>query len=194
MSAITNHCDETRLLLELRNGDAKAFNQVFLTYYAAVCHFAARWVGVDSAEDIAEEVFLKLWKANVLFDNTDHLKAYLFRSVRHSCLNYIKKNQRYAERNSEYVDIHIQSEDTYLGRIMQTEVILQLYKAIESLPEQTAKVIQLTYLHGLSNQEAADELNVSVNTIKTQKQRGLNKLRSILPKNQFALLLKLLIP
>lgn len=180
--------DEKELLLRLREGDEAAFGKVFLAYYSGMCMFAERYVGQENAEDVAEDVFLKLLQADYSFNDIRHLKAYLYRSVRHSCLDMLKTTTRANERQMVYAEILNESQSSYLAHIMQSEATRILYQSLEALSPQIAQIIKMTYLDGMTNQEAADELGVSINTVKTQKQRGINKLRQILPKDQFTIL------
>ncbi|OCA76376.1 hypothetical protein BBI01_06700 [Chryseobacterium artocarpi] len=181
--------DEKELLNRLQNGDQLAFSHVFTTYYSGMCLFAEKYVGTEYAEDITENVFLKLLEAAIPFNDSTHLKAYLYRSVKHSCLDWLKSKTREYTRHSAYIEAYNEPQLSYLTRIMETETIRILYNALESLPDQTAQVMKMTYLDGLSNQKTADELGVSINTVKTHKQRGLGKLRQILPKEHFGILL-----
>jgi len=181
--------DEKELLNKLRDGDQMAFSTVFRTHYQGMCIFAEKYVSEQYAEDIADDVFLKLLESKTLFNDLTHLKAYLYRAVKHSCLDLLKRKAREDQRHAIYTEAHNEFQTNYLAHIMETEAKRILYNALGSLPDQTAQVMKLTYIDGMSNQEAADELNISINTIKTHKQRGLGKLRQILPKENFGLLL-----
>lgn len=183
--------EEIEMLLKLHERDERAFSQVFNSYYSAMCLFATPYVGKEHAEDVVEDVFLKLLLLDFSFNDTAHLKSYLYRSVKNACLDYIKTTVRQHERQGIYADEMDDFDKDYATKIMQTEAIRILHQAVNTLPQQTAEVLKLTYLEGMSNQEAADELKVSINTIKTQKQRGLSKLRQILPKDQLNLLITL---
>lgn len=185
--------DERELLHRLTAGDEQVFSQIFVAYYPAMCQFADQFVNQTAeAEDIVEDVFLKLLEGRNEFNDLSHLKAYLYRSIRHSCLDLIKTSKRSFERNTFFTTEHNEQEDTYLSRITRAEVVLELQQAIAKLPLQAGRVITLTYIEGKSNQEAADEMGLSINTIKAQKQRGLGLLRQIMPKDRLAMLLLLL--
>lgn len=193
------HSDQYELLDKLRAGDELAYNRVFFDHYTAVCRFAQYYVSPEQAEDVASDVFLELLQSNRDFQDYRHLTAWLYRAVKHICLDRIKSQKRAWERQHVFAegyaseDNSIENREVYLARIMQTEALRILYFALDSLPEQTASVLRMTYLEGMSNQQAADELRVSINTIKTQKQRGLQKLRKILSRDQFKLLIAFLL-
>lgn len=179
--------DINDLLPGLQRGDEQAFSSIFSVLYSPLCLFAEKIVrDASDAEDIVEDVFLKLWDRAVLFNDEEHLKAYLYRSIRNACLNFLKISQRAFERNHTFVNEQGEyDEATYLTEITRTEVIAELYAAISELPAQARKVIIKTYIEGQSNQEVADELGLSINTVKNHKQNGLALLRSKLPDESY---------
>lgn len=171
------------LLPGLQSGDEQAFSKVFLALYPRLCQFAEKFVrDTCDAEDIVEDVFLKLWNRAVVFKDEEHLKASLYRSIQNACLNFLKINKRAFDRNSVFTKEQGEYEEaTYLSEITRNEIIAELYAAISELPSQARKVIIKTYIEGQSNQEVADELGISINTVKNHKQNGLVLLRSKLP-------------
>lgn len=185
MKALPANINE--LLPGLQSGDEKAFSQVFLLLYPPLCQFAEKFVGdACDAENIVEDIFLKLWDRALLFNDEEHLKAFLYRSIRNACLNFLKVSKRAFERNTAFAKEQGEyDEATYLTEITRTEIIAELYAAISELPAQARKVIIKTYIEGQSNQEVADELGLSINTVKNHKQNGLALLRSKLPDESY---------
>ncbi len=82
-----------------------------------------------------------------------------------------------------------EQETTYLAEVMRSEVLMGLHKALEQLPPQAGKIICMTYLEGKTNQETADELNLSIQTVKNQKQRGWGILKGKLPPDNYLTLI-----
>lgn len=76
--------------------------------------------------------------------------------------------------------------------IIRSEVLEIVYKAIESLPDSCQLIFKKTYLEGFSNMDVAEELNISINTVKTQKQRGMKALKAKLNPDIIALFLLLI--
>lgn len=190
--ATTNLHDEKDLLRELRDGEKQAFTSIFQTYYQVIYQFALK-LSADSedAADIAEDVFLNLLEEKPVLNDATHLKAFLFRSVRYKWMDLRKKRMRDHAREQQYGAEQEQEETTYLAQVMRAEILLELRKAIESLPGQAGKIISMTYLEGKSNQETADELNLSIQTVKNQKRRGLDLLKGRLSGNTYQILLLL---
>lgn len=177
--------------LTLGNGLSFTFEQIFEAYYTEMCVFGSCYVPKDQAEDLVEDIFVKLLLNPVKFENTKHLKGYLFRAVYHSSLDYLKIAKRMLNRHDVYVTKQQAGDDetTYLNNIVKTEALHTLYSALNKLPEQMSKIMHLAYLENKSNIEIADELGITVNTVKTHKQRALTKLRELISKDQFDILL-----
>lgn len=170
--------------------DPTVFTVWFRQYYAPLCLFAERILGDrDNAEDIVEDTFFKLWNRQAHFENEEHLKAFLYRAVKNACLDFIKTNERSERRNTLFTEDQQAQDEGYLHEIIRIEVIRELYAAIDSLPPQSGKIIKMSFVEGKTNQEIADELNLSVQTVKNQKGRGLGILKDRLPSDKFQLLL-----
>jgi RNA polymerase sigma-70 factor (ECF subfamily) len=125
------------------------------------------------AEDIVQEVFLSIWKSGSSFKNEISFKAYLYLSTRNRCIDFLRKKRI----KSEELDSHILSQDE-MDHIVKGEAFSLLHKAIEKLPPQSKRVI-LRSMKGLSVQEVADSLGVSINTVKTLKLKAYRTLREL---------------
>ena len=80
-------------------------------------------------------------------------------------------------------------ESDAMIRIIETEVLEDVFRALEKLPEGCRNVLHLSYFEGMKHKDIADHLRVSVNTVKTQKTRGLTLLKKLLRGSSLALLL-----
>ncbi|MNX55081.1 RNA polymerase sigma factor SigX [compost metagenome] len=168
--------------------EVAAYNYVFRYYYPSLCQFTGRLIGHDFAEDLVEELFLKLWSSERTFNNEEHLKAFLYHSIKNASLDFLKTNKRTIDRNTLFTSQHSINEADYLAGIIRSEVLIELQQAIAELPKEKGRIIKMTYLEGKSNQETADELGISVQTVKNQKLRGLAILRKIMPDNQYVVI------
>ncbi|UOE51331.1 RNA polymerase sigma-70 factor [Mucilaginibacter sp. SMC90] len=176
-------------LFPLNMGEEAAFERTFKAYHAPLRYYCEQLTGADDAsEDIVSHLFLKLWQKQVVFENTEHAQAYLYRSAKNACLNFIR-NEKRADENKEIILSETpEVSDNYLNTFIQTEVWAELYRAIEGLPSQCCKVITMSYLEGMSNQEIADEMDLSLQTVKNYKLRGLTILKDRLPDGLLILL------
>lgn len=181
--------DDKELLKRLQDGDEQAFASVFFHYFKPLSLFAARFThDLDDAKDVVSTVMLNLWEGRKLFSDLRHLKSYLYNAVRNGCLNRQASIKHAGERQLEFAQSQGVDEPGYLLEITRAEAMIQLYRAIDTLPQQAGKIISMTYLDEKSDRETADELNLSINTVKFQKRRGVALLRKILSPDRFLLL------
>jgi RNA polymerase sigma-70 factor (family 1) len=176
--------------ISLCMGDRLVFDQLFRSYYAPLCHFTENIIGSkEDAEDLVEELFFTLWKKGRVFADSSHARAYLYRATRNTSLNFIKHGKAVANTYDLLrVDIG-ESEQDYLAEMIRAEVWGEIYRAINDLPSQCCKVITLSFIDGKTNNEIADELGLSVQTVKNTKTRGLLALRDALPRHLLTLLI-----
>ena len=159
----------------------EGYKSLFDTLYPALCLFANRYINdMDMSRDIVQEVFIKIWEKRLSFINHNATKGYLYTSVKNQCLNYLKSKNYRILLNSSRIDVtEIQSEEYFLAEVVTVDTYTELHKAIKTLPNKTAKVIQLA-LNEYSTNEIAEELAVTTSTVRTQKSIGYQKLRVLL--------------
>lgn len=168
-----------RLALQVKNGDETAFKSIFDLFNKRLLYMAKEIVPDPAlAEDIVQDAFIKLWDRRKNFNDIMSIKAFLYLCVKNSCRNeykHAKVVDKYLSRQQMPVEEHI-----VVSKMIEAEVFNELHKAIEKLPNGCKDVIYLGYFAEMSNQEVADELNISINTVKTQKLRALRSLRTFL--------------
>ena len=161
------------------------FDRMNKTYFLPLCRLAERFVGKQYAEDMVQDVFENLWEkceSNPIIEN---LSSYLYRGVKNNCLDFMK-HEKVKREHSEHVlsthDVddwlHIQEDDP-LNMLITQEMKHEIDKAIEALPEQERKVIEL-WREELSYQEIAEILGKSINTVDVQIRRAKAKLQNCL--------------
>ena len=162
----------------LERGEREAFQRLFEMYHKALCFFATRIVR-DSleAEDIVQDVFLAFWRMDRGgFPNLKTVKTFLYNSVQHRCLNYLRdleiRDRNYRNLKREELD-----EDYFLCQQIRAEVVAELFGAIDELPDKCKEIFKRSYVDGQEDKKIAEELDISLNTIKTQKQRAKSYLR-----------------
>lgn len=164
--------------------------QLFKAYYVKLCFFAFQHVGDKQvAEDLAQDAFIAyLNKRDQLAKDQDSIKSFLYSSVKNACFNLSRRQQvirRYFKiRENEEVE-----EAKYLHSMIRSEVLTEIYRIIDELPEGCREVFRLGYLEGLNNRDIAEKLRISINTVKTQKQRGLKVLKKKMNPELFMLFL-----
>ncbi len=125
-----------------------------------------------------EDVFIRLWEKHPDFDNHKNTKAVLYISVKNASLSYIKKrrNNRINQEALSYL-LKKESEDFILNEITRAEVLREIYTEMQKLPPECKKVMNLYFQKGLDHKSIADQLGVTVSTVKNQKARGIMLLK-----------------
>lgn len=164
-----------------------AFESLFKRYYDSLCAHAFDFVSRrDLAEEIVQDTFLKIWER---FDDLRievSEKAYLYRAVQNNSLNFIKQERVRARYGSDLLE-QMESRIHLMGmpaahspeeKMVNNELELMAEKAIRRLPPQCQDVFRLSRFEQLSYPEISRQLGISVNTVKTQMTRALQKLRN----------------
>lgn len=164
------------IIKHIRRGDKRAFRELFEHYFNALSAFGYQYVQDPYVvEDMVQEVFISFWEKREDFDHINAVKSYLYTSVRNKCLNHIK-HKAVEKKHESSLLYRLESEQYFTANVIEEEVFNRLFSEIKNLPE-SAREIMLLALNGLKNQEIADELNISVNTVKTQKKISYAKLK-----------------
>jgi RNA polymerase sigma-70 factor (ECF subfamily) len=167
------------IITSLRKGDPDALQTLIKQYYSTLCLFAERLLADSAAaEDIVGESFVKLWNKKADFENHQNLKAFMYITVRNACLNYLKQAKRDSLNKKQLAYITGEKEEFVLNEMIRAEVLKEIMDEINNLPEQCRKVLKLGYLEGMKNQEIADLLNISIHTVKNQKARAIQLLKT----------------
>lgn len=173
----SNLPDET-LLSRLKEGDEKAFTAIYIRYNKMLYVLAYKYLK-DSfrAEDIVQQVFLKLWEARSLFAGAINLRNYLYTSAKNLILNEIRDNFSDMEKNYAVIQNAPEFEDKLQSALEEKDLFQHFYKILAELPEQKRKVCLLKIRDNLSNQEVADKLHISVPTVKSHYSQAIKLLR-----------------
>lgn len=173
-----------RLIVDrINNDDIKAFKQFFESFYPSVCVFAKKYLNdLNLAEDIAQESFIEFWKQKENFSDLKAMKGFIYTVTRNKCLNHIKiKGIREDILKKEF-----STKETFYELILEEETYRIVHQAVGKLAPQSSRIVLLS-LEGNKNQEIAEKLNISVNTVKTLKKNAYRDLRILLKDNVFVL-------
>jgi RNA polymerase sigma-70 factor (ECF subfamily) len=155
-----------------------AFAEIYNRFYDPLVFFARKYLFDPLvAEDIVTELFLKYWQKQDQFSSPVAIKSFLYISTRNACINH---NQKIRYQARAKVDLRVladELEESVLHTITRSEILRDVYSSVESLPIQCRKILLLSYLGGLTNQQIARRLQLSVHTVKNQKVRGIQLVR-----------------
>ncbi|GAB7089535.1 RNA polymerase sigma-70 factor [Marinifilum fragile] len=138
-----------------------------------LCLFAQKYVqDSDVAADMVQESFIKLWKGKDDFENQSAVKAFLYTVTRNNCLNYLKHNKIVLDYSLQVMEKDL----FYRDHIIEQETYMAIHDAIEVLPSQGKRVVEMS-MRGIKNPEIAERLSISVNTVKSVKANAYRLLR-----------------
>lgn len=151
----------------------KEFEHHFKRLYLPLGMYALRIVGdADDAEDLVEDAFFKTWAAIQSGAVISNFNVYIYRAVRNECLMFLRQKKEI---------VGIDSIPEISDEILDTSVRdAKIWRAIDELPEKCREVFLLSKRDGLSNEEIADELGISIQTVKNQISKAFSRLREAL--------------
>ena len=163
------------------NNNLASFKSYYEANVSSLTMFARRFVAIEVAEDIIQDLFLEIW------DNLETKyaklpsKSYLFISVRNRCFNIITREQ--VKRN--YIDnseleirlLGLDYYDSYDKHIIIQEEMQFIYNEIDKLPEKCRETFKMSYLEERKNAEIAELLKISIRTVEHHLYLGLKTLR-----------------
>ena len=169
-----NRLTEKVLFEKLQQGDQKVLKNFFDDTFALFVAFAQDFLGRDDAcEDIVQDTFVTFWEQKESFENIYYVKAFFYKTIRHKCLNHIR-HQRIASKYADSVQKtqgELESTTYYVDAVIQEEASRMVYEEILKLSE-VGRQVMLLALEGFSNDEIAEKLGISVNTVRTHKARS----------------------
>lgn len=170
--------ERENMLTELNSGREEAFKSLFYTYYPRLVAFSASIVSdTHLAEDLVQEFFIDFWQKKH-YRRITSLDGYLYYSVKNLSLNAIRTNKQ----NRKHINRMLTEEqDNFTEPKTEEEEPLpdfaKIYRAIDRLPPARKQIFELCYFKNYKYRQAADAMNLSVNTIKVQMGRALKFLR-----------------
>lgn len=162
-----------KIVAELRNGDERAFVALFHAFWDAGLRFVKTFVSnKDICEDIVQEVFLQIWDKRQIFESEKHFKAYFYKALRNNTVKHLSRQKP----SEELTNIQTLESDDVFAKIVEIEFKREVSRAISLLPEKRRQVI-VHAMAGLTVEEIAEKLNISVNTVKIHKKKAYSDLR-----------------
>jgi RNA polymerase sigma-70 factor (ECF subfamily) len=174
------------LIEELKKGSEAAFRSLFDGYYALLVNVADGYLhNRQLSEEIADDVMFRIWEKRKELEIHTSLRNYLIQAVYNRCINHLKSikhkpenpENKITDENSQYMAYFSIYNPLPPSRLLTSELETSINNAIEGLPAQCKKIFQLSRFNEMSYEEIANELKISVNTVKTQLKVALKKLR-----------------
>jgi RNA polymerase sigma-70 factor (ECF subfamily) len=155
--------------------DEVYYKELFYSLYPRLVSYSFSFVKDKFlAEEVVENIMLQLWENRVKFEKINEVKSYLYVMVKNSCIHALKK-----EQTNVMLDDSLRDDDTadFDFNILEEEFYAVLIDAVNSLPKKCKEVFELSCLEGLKYKDIAEQLQISVNTVKSQRARAIELLR-----------------
>jgi RNA polymerase sigma-70 factor, ECF subfamily len=180
--------DRTRMTLAdedlmqlMRQGDAQAFEVIYERHANAAFSLAYRMTGRrGAAEDVVQEAFLSLWRSGARYDRTrGSVRTWVLGIVHNRAIDSLRRNLRHDTRRAsdEGIEERFEAKERTDLQAAHSEEAAEVRTALDTLPEEQSKAIELAYFGGFSHSEIATMLEMPIGTVKGRIRLGLDKLR-----------------
>lgn len=168
------------LAISERN-DESAFDELFRYYFPGLISFTSSILKNDEeAEEVVEDVFIKLWNNRNLLSTINNLSHYLYTATKHTAFNYLKKSKRnITEEMGEELSFSLITPES---RLINNENVKRIEDAINNLPSRCRLIFRLVKQEGMKYSEVAKLLDISERTVNAQMTIALSKLVEALDK------------
>ncbi|OGI26269.1 MAG: hypothetical protein A3J76_04505 [Candidatus Moranbacteria bacterium RBG_13_45_13] len=178
---------DNQIIEKVFSGDEDAFAEIIKIYLKPVYNFVYRLVGDhDTAEDLTQETFVKVWKNLKKFDQKRNLRTWLFTIAKNTTFDFFKKKKEipfssFADEEGESWLENITDDNILPDEILERNNLAEeLEKILQKLPPHYRVILLLHYKEDFSLHEIAEIIDKPYNTIKSRHQRGLARLRKLL--------------
>lgn len=182
-----NDADIIRLI---KQGNKEVFERIFEEYAPKIYHFSLSYLNnVVEAEELVQDVFLKLWDKRETLDHTKNLKAYIYKVAINTIYDVLRRrNVENAFKDFANSSYETSSDNTW-HTIIYEEMQAKLDLLVNQFPEQRKKIYKLSKEKGLSNDEIALKLKISKRTVENQLYRAISFLKQHFKEESLAALL-----
>jgi RNA polymerase sigma-70 factor (ECF subfamily) len=171
--------EEEKVWRAIQQKDGQLFQYYYLENYRAFLLVAYKYLRDQGlALEVVNDVFVTIWEDAASINIQTSLKSYIHRAVINRSLNVVLKDKKDKQRLQDLVAAPQGVAES--RELEENELKTRLYKEIELLPEQCRKVFKLSRFEGKKKQEIADELGISVKTVKNHLNRALKTLNKVL--------------
>jgi len=176
-----NNCDElTKWWEETLNGDVQSFSRIHNTLYSALYYYLYKIVkDEDAAQDILQDLFVKLWERRQRLGPIRNVKYYFFKSARSLAITFIRcnKSESLHLNTGNQIDIVFSAEDILVDHEAGLEMKQMLSQALNTLPKRQKEMIFLRYFDNWGYDQIAELTGLRYQSVVNHVHRGINHLR-----------------
>ena len=166
------------MIRRIRNGDKKEFESLFRSSYVSLVLYAKTLIkDHDTAEEIVQDLFFRLWQDKEKINIESSLNGYLFRSVHNKCLHYIEHSRVVIRHAEEMIYRQTENQESPSDILNYKELQEKIARILERLPAKCGKIFTMSRFEGLKYTEIAEKLSVSVKTVEANMGRALKEFR-----------------
>jgi RNA polymerase sigma-70 factor (ECF subfamily) len=170
--------DNKEMTADLVNENEAVFEQLFKKHFRELHAYSFSLLkDWDVAEEIVQSLFLKIWEKNEWSHIQTSIKSYLYKSVYHDSLNYIRRQKVQLKYQTSTAYAMKNDTDDAAGKLKMSELEQHLSRALGKLPEKCRAIFQLSRFQELKYQEIATQLDISIKTVETHMGKALRILR-----------------
>ena len=168
------------IIEELTEGNQEAFRMVFKAAYPQVRAFSKGFTKNDAdADDIAQQVFIKLWTKRAILANVRNFETYLYTITKNTVLNHMASQKAFMVDISDVRNLSTENTSP-LEQIEASDLKLLIDMVVEQMPAQRQTVYRLSREEGLSNDEIAQQLGIQKKTVENHLNLALGEIREML--------------
>ncbi len=172
---------DNEIIKRIRQGDVKQFESLFRSSYVSLVRYAKSFVrDHDSAEEIVQDLFVKLWDERDRITVENSLNGYLFRSVHNRCIHLLEHRKVIEKHERETITGQEGSIENVSEQVQYNELQTAVAKIFERLPERCGKIFCMNRFEGLKYYEIAEKLAISVKTVEADMGKALKEFRKAL--------------
>jgi RNA polymerase sigma-70 factor (ECF subfamily) len=174
---------EKQIISKFKTGDKKAFEKIFFKHKSRLFYFALSYLHIKSdAEEIVQNTFVSLWEHRHLLNEELPIKNYLFKIAVNLIYNHLKHKAVHHKFVEVVMNNPMKVDDMLPGDLEYNELLKAIEKLIEHLPEKQKQVFIMSRWEGMSNNEIAKKLNLSVRTVENHAYRALKFIKANINK------------
>lgn len=163
------------------------FEKIFRDHYDSLSNYAFSILrNKDDAEDVVQDVFIKIWQNTPQVIETPQVKFYLLTAVKNSCISFLRKQGRHVFVQPEDARLHTLPNDPPADKKKEKDVRVLVHEALSLLPPQCAVVFKMSRFGKLTYQQIAGELDISVKTVENQVGKALRIMREYAKQNNLS--------
>lgn len=169
---------DAQLCMELQEGNEEAFAKAFTQYNRLLYAIAYRYLkSEEEAEDAVQHTFMRLWEERKRLNFRNGIRSLIYTILRHYVLNELRHRTIVYEKNYELAQETEEADESFLQFYEERDLRVQLMRAINKLPSQKSTICNLKLRKGLSNQEIAERMHLTVATVKSHYTQAIKMLR-----------------